>query len=130
MEEELYMQQPPGFEQPNNVPLVCKLQKSLYGLKQAGRNWNKLIDNWMKQYGFIQSHADPCLYTLQTTIRYLAIAIYVDDLISIDNSTELRKNFVKKMSETFKLIDLGPARLILGTKITQFADRIILDQQQ
>ena len=112
VEEDLYMHQPEGYAQPgrDGQELVCKLNKSLYGLKQAGRNWNKTLDSWMRAHGMVASKSDPCLYTLQSTSgQYMAIAIYVDDLISIDNNQGARESLVKEMETRFKLVDLGQA---------------------
>ena len=62
---DLYVKQPEGYVlfDENDKPLVCKLNKSLYGLKQSGRNWNALLDSFLKHNNFIQSMSDPCLYT-------------------------------------------------------------------
>jgi len=62
LEEKVYVKQPIGYEQygPNGEELVCQLRKSLYGLKQSGRNWHKTIDGWFRGYGLHCSSADPC----------------------------------------------------------------------
>jgi hypothetical protein len=74
VDEDLYMQQPEGFEvQGKHSKLVCKLKKSIYGLKQAGRNWNKTLDSWLRDQHFVASKVDPCLYTLNQDGKFLAI---------------------------------------------------------
>ena len=60
LDEEIYMEQPEGFDQDKSK--VCRLQKGLYGLKQAGRVWNLDFDKFLKGYGLTRSHNDPCLY--------------------------------------------------------------------
>jgi hypothetical protein len=63
IEEDLYMEQPEGYAEPGrDQKMVCKLKKSLYGLKQAGWNWNKTLDAWMKENNMEVSLNDPCLY--------------------------------------------------------------------
>ena len=62
LQEDIYMEQPRGFVQPGKEKLVCKLERSLYGLKQAAKVWNETINGILKELGFQQSHADPCLY--------------------------------------------------------------------
>ena len=57
--EELYMMQPEGFFDPKGANKLCKLQRSIYGLVQASRNWNKRFDSVIKAYGFIQTFGDP-----------------------------------------------------------------------
>ena len=63
IKEDIYMEQPPGFKKAGDKPLVCKLQKSIYGLKQAARAWNEKLSQMLIRESFKQSKADPCLYT-------------------------------------------------------------------
>ena len=60
--EDVYMMQPEGFVDPNNVGKVCKLQKSIYGLKQASRSWNIRFDEVVKEFGFIENEQESCVY--------------------------------------------------------------------
>ncbi|GJS72916.1 retrotransposon protein, putative, ty1-copia subclass [Tanacetum coccineum] len=62
LEEEIYMEQPEGFIDPNHPSKVCKLQRSIYGLKQASRSWNKRFDEEIKKFGFHQNLDEPCVY--------------------------------------------------------------------
>ena len=62
VKEELYMMQPEGFVDPKNANKVCKLQRSIYGLVQASRSWNKHFDSVIKAYGFIQTFGEACIY--------------------------------------------------------------------
>ena len=62
LDEEIYMQQPEGYEVSGKKNLVCKLKKFLYGLKQAPRCWNRALKEFMVQAGFVQSEADPCVF--------------------------------------------------------------------
>ena len=84
LKEEVYMQQPEGFIKPGQEHLVCKLKKSLYGLKQSPRCWNKVFHEYLISLGFMQSQADPCVYIRSKQI----IAVYVDDLILITTTDE------------------------------------------
>ena len=122
VDTELYMKQPEGFEKQGNQreELVCKLKKSLYGLKQAGHNWNKEIDQWLKKNKMKAADADPCLYIFQgeNPQDFLALALYVDDILIIDNNTKIREDLTKKMKQKFKIVNLGRANWILETRIT------------
>ena len=62
LEDEVYMKQPEGFEVESKEDLVCKLSKSLYGLKQSSRYWNSVLDKHLKSIGFLQTESDPCIY--------------------------------------------------------------------
>ncbi|KAK1647028.1 hypothetical protein QYE76_064833, partial [Lolium multiflorum] len=76
IEEELYMVQPKGFVDPKNADKVCKLQRSIYGLKQASRSWNRRFDKVIKDFGFIQCHGEACIYKkIKTSNR--AITEYI-----------------------------------------------------
>ena len=78
LSEEIYMRQPPGFEQGSRV---CKLKKSLYGLKQAARSWNQELDRVLSSCGCVQSAYDKCLYTLNRGDDVAYVLVYVDDLL-------------------------------------------------
>ncbi|GKF78854.1 retrotransposon protein, putative, ty1-copia subclass, partial [Tanacetum coccineum] len=62
LDEDIYMVQPEGFVYPNHSKKVCKLQRSIYGLKQASRSWNKRFDKKIKRFGFTQNIDEPCVY--------------------------------------------------------------------
>ncbi|XP_041421606.1 uncharacterized protein LOC108719399 [Xenopus laevis] len=81
IDEDLYMEQPPGFVNPETIDLVCKLQEGLYGLKQAARAWNEKINQVLLHGGFSRSKADPCLYSKKETNRWIYVLIYVDDVL-------------------------------------------------
>ena len=77
LEEEVYIKQPEGFE--DGTGRVCRLQRSLYGLKQSPRCWNERLVNFLKHMGLIQSSADPCLFSRVKENKRLLVAVYVDD---------------------------------------------------
>jgi hypothetical protein len=118
------MEQPEGFPFTSNTGerMVCKLNKSLYGLKQSGRNWNEMIDSIMKQLGFKQNHADPCLYTREDAKGFIAATVYVDDILTIDDKLFSIKKF------NLKLTDGGDASSLLGMRITKEGYDVIIDQ--
>src|SRR4051812_32323887 len=62
LSKDVYMMQPEGFVDPNNAGKVCKLMKSIYGLKQASRSWNIRFDEVVKEFGFIKNEQEPCVY--------------------------------------------------------------------
>ena len=115
----VYMQQPEGYKVTNGSgqPLVWKLKKSLYGLKQSPRNWNLVIDKWLKDYGLVQSDADPCLYVKTTGIDKLVIVLYVDDLLIAGNNGDMIKKFKTDIADYFDMKDLGEIKWMLGMEV-------------
>ena len=81
IEEEVYIEQPKGFETFDSESHVCKLKRALYGLKQAPRAWYTRIDNYFTGLGFTKSEADSHLYQIVVDGKLLIIVLYVDDLI-------------------------------------------------
>ena len=81
IDEELSMKQPEGFVIPGKEHLVCKLNRSLYGLKQASRQWYKKFDAFMLKHGYKRSHVDHCLYTKRDESGSpIILVLYVDDM--------------------------------------------------
>src|SRR4051812_34478894 len=83
--EDVYMMQPEGFVDPNNSGKVCKLQKSIYGLKQASRSWNIRLDEVVKEFGFIRNEHEYCLYKKESGSSLMFLILYVDDILLIGN---------------------------------------------
>ena len=119
IKEEIYLKQPQGFEEwgPNGEELVCRLNKSIYGLKQAARDWNDTLDEWMRGYGFKASISDPCMYVMRTDQDILIALVWVDDIILAGNSMEGIADFKAAISKRFKMKDLGELKFILGVEV-------------
>lgn len=116
--EEIYMEQPEGFES-DDANLVCKLKKTIYGLKQSPRAWNIKLDTFLKSLGFIQSTADPCIYVKWESQFMTIISVYVDDLIIACDSTENLLNIKNALNQKFSMTDLGELHYCLGMQITR-----------
>ena len=91
IEHDIYMSQPEGFIDPDHPEYVCKLKKSIYGLKQSARCWNQTLDSFLIGNGYRKSGADNCIYVKSKTnadgfISFVILAIYVDDIIPVSNS--------------------------------------------
>ena len=103
-----------------DLDLVCKLQKSMYGTKQAPRCWNKKIDSVLcTELGFQTSHADPCIYVKHDKEGVMIIALYVDDLLLVAKTTSQISWMKKMFSERFEMKDLGEAKVCLGLEISR-----------
>ena len=83
--EDVYMTQPEGFVNPENVGKVGKLQRSIYGLKQASRSWNLRFDEAIKVFGFIKNEDEPYVYKKVSGSTVVFLVLYVDDILLIGN---------------------------------------------
>jgi hypothetical protein len=115
--EDVYMTQLEGFVGPTNARKVCKLQKSIYGLKQASRSWNLRFDEVVKGFGFIQSEEEPCVYKKASGSSVVFLILYVDDILLIGNDIPMLEAAKTSLKNSFSMKDLGEAAYILGIKI-------------
>jgi hypothetical protein len=115
---EIYVNQPQGYEVPGN--LVCKLRKSLYGLKQSGRNWNNTLHEFFCENELVQSPVDPCVYFRRRDDVFLAIvAVWVDDLIIGARNDRMLNELKSVLKSRFRMKDLGPLKYFLGIEFLQ-----------
>ena len=130
MDYELYVKQPQGFVERDGAgnELVWLLNKSLYGLKQAGRNWNALLDSFLKSQNFVPSLADPCLYTRFENNSIVFVLVWVDDMIICSNIEKDLIFFKGILSKRFKMKDLGILSWFLGIQFTFENDCIRMSQ--
>ena len=119
LNEDLYMRMPQGLPSKDgkNRPLICKLKRSLYGLKQAGRLWGALFSDYLVSWGFTRSTIDTCLFVYKSDGKVLWCAIYVDDGLLADNDSELRDKFVKDLGKRFPTEDKGNLEWLLGVAV-------------
>ena len=120
LDEDLYMQMPPGLpsRSPDGRRIVVKLDRSIYGLKQAGRVWWQLLTGFLLEWGFKQSAIDVCLYTYTSPKgSILWLLVWVDDTIIVDNDEGLRERFVADLGKRFPIEDKHDLEWILGVKV-------------
>lgn len=117
LNEIIYMKQPIGYEVPNKGHMVCKLNKSLYGLKQAAKVWNDKIHKVLEEYGFKQSETDPCLYTKVIDDVWIYLIIYVDDIIIGSKEEKLINDVIDMLRRSFDIVNLGNLSNYLGMSI-------------
>ncbi|GJX14570.1 putative RNA-directed DNA polymerase [Tanacetum coccineum] len=97
LDEDIYMVQPEGFVDPNHPRKVCKLQRSIYGLKQASRSWNKRFDEEIKRFGFTQNLDEPCVYQKASGSNVTFLILYVDDIIIMGNHIPSLQKLSKRL---------------------------------
>jgi hypothetical protein len=117
LEEEIYMDQPEGFVVKGQKGMVCKLVKSLYGLKQALKQWHDKFDKTLTSVGFVTNEADKCVYYLYGGGEGVILCLYVDDILIFGMSLELIKEVKDFLSQKFEMKDLGEADVILNIKL-------------
>ena len=117
LDEEIYMKQPPGYVDARFPHKVCRLRKSLYGLKQSARCWNAVIDDYLKTNGYTSSPADRCIYIKTIDEIVVLIALFVDDTIICCNNLQVLSTEKKMLSTKFEMDDQGEIHFFLGMAI-------------
>lgn len=128
LKEEIYMKVPEGIKAENYQ--VCKLHKSLYGLKQSSRCWFERFNQTLESNGFKSSSVDRCLYILDkgSVNRNIYILLYVDDILIITMDINTMKSFKDYLMKQFQMVDLQEIKVFLGIKIKRSENKISLDQ--
>ena len=111
------MEQPEGFKTPGQEKKVCKLVKSLYGLKQALMQWHEKFDKIALSYGFIVNDADKCIYSKSDNNDYVIICLYVDDMLIFGSNISCLNEIKKFLSSKFDMKDLGEAGVFWKLKL-------------
>ena len=123
LKEEIYMEQPEGFVVKGQEKKVCKLIKSIYGLKQAGQVWYELMaDTLRRKLGFERIHSDAGVYVLRQrggNQTEIILILYVDDLLLMGNDLSMINKIKKKLGEAYHMKDLGATQSYLGIRITR-----------
>ncbi|GJW04200.1 retrotransposon protein, putative, ty1-copia subclass [Tanacetum coccineum] len=115
--EKVYMEQPEGFASQKFPNRVCKLKRSIYGLKQASRQWNKRFDDEIKKFGFSQNYDKPCVYVKASGSYVTFLILYFDDIVIMENNIPMLQDVKSYLGRCFAMKDLGEAAYILRIKI-------------
>lgn len=122
LEEEIYVEQPEGFNEQGQEEKSCLLKKALYSLKQAPRAWYTKIDEHLLSLGFVRSMSEVTLYVKHKGTDLLIVSLYVDDLLVTGNNACLVEEFKEEMMQVFEMTDLGLMTYFLGMEIKQGSD--------
>ncbi len=122
IEHDIHMSQPEGFIDPLYPEYVCKLKKSIYGLKQSARCWNQTLDSFLKKNGYRKSGADNCIYVKSErkangVISFVILAVYVDDIIPVSNDVDMLHAEKESLCGEFEMVDQGEIHFVLGMSI-------------
>ncbi|MCH89412.1 retrovirus-related Pol polyprotein from transposon TNT 1-94, partial [Trifolium medium] len=129
LQEDVYMSIPPGV-QTTKPHQVCKLVKSLYGLKQASRKWNEKLTSFLLQLQFTQASSDHSLFTRQTASSFIVLLVYVDDVIIAGTSLDDIQSIKHALHQSFRIKDLGPLKYFLGIEVAHSKAGISLCQRK
>ncbi|KAJ9545086.1 hypothetical protein OSB04_024793 [Centaurea solstitialis] len=130
LSEDVYMTQPEGFVQSEHPNRVCKLQKSIYGLKQASRSWNIYFDEKIEEFGFLRSEDEPCVYVRTSGSIVVFLVLYVDDILLMGNDIPTLQSVKTWLGKCFSMKDMGDATYILGIKIYRDRSRRLISLSQ
>jgi hypothetical protein len=129
LQEEVYMDIPQGVPS-SNPNQVCKLIKSLYGLRQASRKWYEKLTSLLIDQGYCQSNSDYSLFTQKNGSNFTALLVYVDDIILAGNSLHEFTRIKKVMDNEFRIKDLGQLRYFLGIEVAHSKTGISICQRK
>lgn len=130
LEEEVYMQQPPGYADKSHPNYVCKLDKALYGLTQAPSAWYARLCRKLEALGFMPSKADTSLFYYNSGKHTLFVLVYVDDIIVASSSQEAIEALLKDLHHEFALKDMGDLHYFLGIEVKRASHGLVLSQQR
>ncbi|KAL0296098.1 UNVERIFIED_CONTAM: Retrovirus-related Pol polyprotein from transposon TNT 1-94 [Sesamum radiatum] len=120
------------MEAPNDYHVpdghVCRLKRSLYGLKQASRQWNQEFTTQIASFDFVQSKNDYCLFIKTLDLGFLVLLLYVDDILVAGTCRELIDDVKYYLDGLFTIKDLGVAKYFLGLEIARSAMGLLVSQ--
>ena len=121
VEEEVYVKMAPEYEEFNNdgVPMVMRLLKSLYGLRQSPRCWYGTVDEHVVEIGFKSLKSDPCVYIYSEGGAIYVLTLYVDDVLLLGKDRKVLERIKRKLMGRFSMTDMGDVSFVLGTEVTR-----------
>ncbi|GAB2268299.1 hypothetical protein Dimus_038706 [Dionaea muscipula] len=130
LEEQVFVEQPLGYEAPGQEHQVLKLKRALYGLKQAPRTWNTTLDTYLQQQGFTRCPHEYAFYVKKMEYKLLLICVYVDDLLITGSSLQQIEQFKHSLVGKFEMTDLGLMNHYLGLEVEQKKTGIFMSQRR
>ncbi|GJS77596.1 putative ribonuclease H-like domain-containing protein [Tanacetum coccineum] len=130
IEEEVYVCQPPGFEDSDFPDKVYKVEKALYGLHQAPRAWYETLSTYLLENGFQRGQIDQTLFIKRDQGDILIVQVYIDDIIFWSKKKKLCTEFEKMMHKKFQMSSMGELTFFLGLQVKQKEDGIFISQDK
>jgi hypothetical protein len=130
LEEDVYICQPPGYEDKALPNYICMLDKELYGLKQALRAWYARLSAKLLQLAFKISKSDNSLFYFQSDDVTIFMLVYIDDIIVTSSEPHVVATLLKRLSDDFALKDLRDLHYFLGIEVKRVANGIVPSQEK
>jgi hypothetical protein len=130
LQEEVYMGIPPGLSKHETVGKVCRLKKSLYGLKQSPRAWFDRFTHALCSMGFKQCNVDHIVFYRHSGRRITMLVVYVDDIIITGDDEQGMKYLKENLSKEFEVKDLAQLKYFLGIEVARSPQGIVLSQRK
>ncbi|RVW30967.1 Retrovirus-related Pol polyprotein from transposon TNT 1-94 [Vitis vinifera] len=127
--EEVYMEQPPGFVAQGESGLVCRLRRSLYGLKQSPRAWFSRFSSVVQEFGMLRSTADHSVFYHHNSLgQCIYLVVYVDDIVITGSDQDGIQKLKQHLFTHFQTKDLGKLKYFLGIEIAQSSSGVVLSK--
>ncbi|GKA06214.1 putative ribonuclease H-like domain-containing protein [Tanacetum coccineum] len=130
IDEDVYVMQPPGFQDSQFPDKVYKVVKAMYGLHQAPRAWYGILSKYLLDNGFQRGTIDQTLFIRKHKGEFLLVQVYVDDIIFGSSNPRLCREFEALMHDKFKMSAMGELKFFLGLQVLQKKDGIFLSQDK
>ena len=130
LDEEVYMDQPDGFEAAGFERRVCRLKRSIYGLKQSSRQWYLRFHDSITSFGFEMIEEDHCVYVKRSKKNVLILSLYVDDILLAGNDMSSIVATKEWLSSQFEMKDMGEANYVLGVRIVRNREKKLISLSQ
>ena len=128
--EDVYMAQPSGFIDRDNLTHVCKLKQAIYGLKQAPQAWYLELRQFLIEFGFTNSHADTSLFILHSGDITIYLLVYVDGIIITGTNTNIIQRYIDLLVQRFSIKDLGVLSYFLSIEVLTTPSGVLLTQRR
>jgi len=122
LREKIYMKQPKGYS--DGTPRICQLIKTLYGLKQAGREWNLELDRKLRKRGYMRLRSDSCVYMWCDDNDFVILAVWVNDMLIFATTEELKNKVIADVENEWEITDIGVPTKIISIELMITSDTI------
>lgn len=130
LSEVVFMHQPPGFVDPMYPSHVCRLRKTIYGLRQSSREWHIALATKLLALGFLQSKSDTSLFVFHHNSVHVIVLVYVDDIVITGSDDLFVARIITQLGESFALKDLGTLSYFLGIEVLACKEGLFLSQHK